>query len=173
MATTVNSDFILSATPFLGKPFQTKANRVQNAKTNAPYRPNGFYAFDTGTAISVPTTSSDGAADEYFVITFPANCRLIELLYTSAVRDTGATPALVEDVIVENSAGTEVVLINDTTVGQAGGSDDLDANLRYLDVSGMKLGVKVVTGGATPAAGNIRFRGTVLLGEDDYAVVKF
>lgn len=175
MATTVNSDFILSATPFVGKPFQTKLNRVQNAKTNAPYRPNGIYAFDTGSTLSVPATSSDDTGDEYFVITFPANCLLLGLRYTSADRDTNATPALVEDVIVENSAGTEVVLINDTTVGQAGGDDLIDTgtDLYMMDVSGQKLGIKNVTGAATAAAGNIRFRGLVYIGENDYSIVKF
>lgn len=175
MATTVNSSLIntlSTATQFLGASFQRKANKVQNAKANAPYRPIGVVPFDTGN-LSVPSTSSNDVGDEYFAITFPANCRLLMLRYTSADRDTNATPLLKDDVIVENSAGTEIVLISDSTIGQAGGEDELDANLSFTDVSSMKLGIKIDTAAGTAATGNIRFRGLVLLGEDGEAVVKY
>lgn len=172
MATTVNSSLINATYPFIGKSFQSKANKVQNARSSSPNRTINVYPFDTGN-ISVPSTSSNDATDEFFAITFPGNCRLLMLRYTSADRDTNATPTLVEDVIVENSAGTEVVLINDTTVGQGGGEDELDANLSFLDVSSMKLGIKIDTGAATAATANIRFRGLVILGEDGEAVIKF
>jgi len=123
----------------------------------------GSFSFTTG-ARTVAATNTETEADELFVLTFPEKCYLEHLLVTITDVDTNATPTLVFDVIVENSAGTEVVLINDATIGQAGGTDELDANLFLTDVSEKKLGIKVVTGSATAAAGTITFKGRVWLG---------
>lgn len=154
------------------KSFQRKLNHVSNARFGAPNKPNGLFYFDTGDR-SIAATSGDDTNDEFFVLTFPANTRLLALQYSSSDRDTGA--AMVEDVIVENAAGTEVVLINDTQTGRGSASDELDLGGSHFgrDVSGMKLGLKVVTAGSSAAAGTVRFKGVVLIGEDSYSNVKF
>lgn len=67
------------------------------------------------------------------------------------------------------------MLINDTTVAQGGTSDELDLglNLFGVDVSMMKLGLRVVTGAATAAAGTVRFKGLILIGLPEYQYVSF
>ncbi|HAM56169.1 MAG TPA: hypothetical protein DCQ64_12505, partial [Candidatus Rokubacteria bacterium] len=53
----------------------------------------------------------------------------------------------------------EVVLIATTTIGQAGGNDELDLNLDpvNLAVGGKELVLKVTTASATPAAGTLTY----------------
>jgi len=167
---TVNSNFVNN------KIFLTKAKRVRNQSAGSPHRPNGLFFFDTG-AITIATTQMDDAGDQVFALTFPGQCRLIALQVKSSDRDTHATPTLVEDIIAENAAGTEIVLINDTTIGQGGLSDELDLglNLFGVDVSAMKLGSRVVTAAATVAAGTLTYKGLVLIGAlaGDFSSVQF
>lgn len=157
----------------ISKLFLKHAEKVQRARQTAPMRANGHFYFDTGN-VSVATTNADDVGDEVFVLRFPPNCILLDLRYSTSDRDSAT--ALVEDVIAETGAaagGTETVLINDTTAGQTGVGANLDAALKYTDVSEMKLGIRVATAAGTPVAGTIRFRGEVLLHSiDDYGVVK-
>lgn len=117
--------------------------------------------------IEIPTTSSDEADDEYFFFTFPKKAYLVDLQVTAEALDGHATPTVVFDVISETSGGTETVLINDTTVGQAGGSDRLDADGGHLlrDVSLQKLGIKIETGAATAQAGDVTLKGFFWAGD--------
>lgn len=157
-----------------GNGFLAGLIKVQNAVSNNPNKLLGLYFVEV-TSGTIATTSIDDANDEYFVCKFPANCRLVALQYKSTDRDTNATPLLVEDIIVENSAGTEVVLINNTAAGQGGTSDELDlgGGLIGMDVSGMKLGQKVVDAAATGATGTVTYRMIIAVGKDRNGVVKF
>lgn len=137
-------------------------------RKNIPLLPQGFFAFDTG-AQTVATTNVDDAGDALFTFQFPADCYLYDLQVTVTDLDSDGSAALVFDVITSTtgaSGGTEVVLINDTTIGQAGGSDELDRNggLMLSDVSEKYLGIKVATASATAAAGTIRFKGIIHIG---------
>ena len=156
------------------KSFARKLSHVANSQSAAPARPQGVYYFDSGEVTAVAAQAGD-AGDQLFAFTFPANCRLLALQYKTTDRDTNGAPALVEDIIAETSGGTETVLINDTTVGQGGTSDELDLglNLFGVDVSGMKLGLRVVTGAATAAAGTVRFKGLIVIGAAEYGFVSF
>lgn len=157
----------------IAKLFAKHAEKVQRSRESTPMRPNGHFYFDTGN-VSVATTNADDIGDEVFVLRFPPNCILLDLRYSTSDRDSAT--ALVEDIIAETGAtagGTETVLINDTTAGQTGVGANLDAALKYTDVSEMKLGLRVATAAGTPVAGTVRFRGEVLLhAVDDYGIVK-
>lgn len=137
-------------------------------KNAVPLDPQGFYAFNTG-AQTVEATNVETAADALFVFQFPNDCYLYDLQVTITDIDTDGSPAAVFDVLTSTtgaSGGTEVVLINDSTIGQAGGSDELDRNSGHMfrDVSGLYLGIKMATGAATAAAGTITFKGIVHIG---------
>ena len=132
---------------------------------NVPLDPKGLFAFDTG-AQTVAATNTDDVGDALFTFQFPNDCYLYDLQVT--VTDMDAGTDLVLDVITSDtgaSGGTEVVLINDTTIGQAGGSDELDRNLGYMlkDVSGLYLGIKTGVAGSG-VAGTVRFKGIVHIG---------
>ena len=143
--------------------FYSIASRQARLERLPDETPRGVFAFSTG-AVDIATTNVDDAADQVFFLTFPGKAYLMDLQVTAEDLDDGTD--LVFDVIVENSAGTEVVLINDTTIGQAGGSDRLDADGHLLrDVSNQMLGIKIVTAAGTPAAGAITLKGVVWLGD--------
>jgi len=145
--------------------FFRKAKRITAVHKNPNLRPVGLFAFDSG-ADTVAATNTETAGDELFTIKFPDETYLLSLQVTASVLDSNGIPALVFDTIVEDSAGSETVLINDSTIGQAGGSDELDANAGHIlrDVSNQYLGFKVATGAATAAAGTIRYKGLVWMG---------
>lgn len=127
--------------------------------------PRGVYAFVF--EAEVPTTSLDDANDEYRLGYFPENYNiyLMDLQVTTDDLDTGATPAAVFDVILDDGS-SEVVLINDSTVMQGGGSDRLDADGGHLLrlVSGSWIGTKMATGAATASAGTVTLKGLVYVG---------
>lgn len=99
--------------------------------------------------ITLATADLD-AADSTDILVFPQHCYLTGLLIKVTELDTGVD-AITFDVKVDTD-----VLINESTVGQAGGNDELDANLdpAILDVSGSTLKFVVSTGpGTANAAG--------------------
>lgn len=144
-----------------------RLKQATNYRNNISFDPVGLYAFDTG-AQTVAATNTETANDLLFTFQFPNDCYLYDLQVTVTDLDSGAN--LVFDVITSDtgaSGGTEVVLINDTSIGQTGGSDELDRNngLMLSDVSGLYLGIKVGTGAAAGAqAGTIRFKGLLHMG---------
>lgn len=127
--------------------------------------PHGVYAFTF--EAEVPTTSTDEADDEYRLGYFPNNYNiyLVDLQVTTDDLDTNATPTAVFDVITDDGS-SEVVLINDSTVMQGGGSDRLDADGGHLlrQVDGKWIGIKMATEAATPAAGTVTLKGLVYVG---------
>lgn len=158
-------------TPNVGsKIFLNKLNQVQRAKTDNPVKPLGVVDFDSG-VVTVPSTAAQ-QDDVVFVYTFPDNCRLLDLVYISSDRDTGSV-AIVEDVIARTSGGVDTVLINDSISAQAGVASRLDTAKIGVDVSGMKLGVLVITSAATAAAGTIQFKGLISVGKSGYGFVSF
>lgn len=127
--------------------------------------PHGIYAFTF--EAEVPTASLDEAGDEYRLGYFPSNYNiyLVDLQVTTDDLDAHATPTAVFDVILDDGSN-EVVLINDSTVMQGGGSDRLDADGGHLLrlVSGSWIGTKMATGAATAAAGTVTLKGLVYVG---------
>jgi hypothetical protein len=106
------------------------------------------------------------ASDETPVFAFPDNTYLLRLDVKSTDLDTDGTPAVLLDFITEDSAGTEVVLINDSTIGQAGGNDELDTNLdpSARDVSNKSIKLKVATAPDAAQAGTLTAYATVVFG---------
>lgn len=106
--------------------------------------------------VSVKTTNIDDAADEVLIAYFPGETYLLALAITATDMDTDATPALVFD-INRDDLTTETTLINNTTIGQGGGSDDLDADGGHMGrwLTDSYLSMKTVTAADTPAAGTL------------------
>jgi hypothetical protein len=105
-------------------------------------------------------TQVDFAADATNLFLFPDKAYLWSPIYVDVDDlDTGA--GLVWDLVVEDTDGSNaVVLIDDSTVGQAAGtdvSDDEQADL-LRDVSGKYLRLEIATAAATPVAGTFRVR---------------
>lgn len=155
--------------------FLASLKKVQNAISNNPGKPLGI-RFVEVTSDTIPTTSLDTIGDEFFAFRMPPNCRLYSLQVIGTDMDSNATPTLVVDVIAETAAGVETVLINDSTVGQSATvSDELDLGLGLvgIDLSGQKIGTRVVTTSATPVAGTYTYRMGIVVGKDQHGVVKF
>jgi len=147
-----------------------KLSQVQRAKTDNPAKPLSLFDFDSGT-VTLPSTAAQ-QDDRWYCFTFPDNCRLLSLSYVSSDRDTGAA-AIVEDIVATNAAGTDIVLINDSTAAQAGTSSLLDTAMIGVDVSNMRLGGLVITSAATPAAGTVRLKGIISVGKSGYGFMSF
>lgn len=146
---------------------RNRAKAVQNKRAGAPFALNGEYWFDR--TESFATTAIDDANDETFFFTAPDQSRITELYAVASDMDSGTN--MVFDVIAENAAGTEIVLINDTTIGQAGGTAALDTAKAFTDVSNMKIGVKIGVAGTT--AGTIRLIVKLLIGNQNEAFIAF
>lgn len=165
MATTLN-------TPNVGtKVFLSKLSQVERAMVDNPTKPLGLFEFDSGSITSASTQHQQD--DIIYAFTFPDNCRLVDLVYISGDKDSDGSPAIVEDVVLTDTAGSHVVIINDTTVGQAGGTALIDTAKKFVDCSNQKLGVKIVTSAATSQASTIRFKGIVSVGKSGYGLVSF
>jgi len=130
-----------------------------------PRQVYGLNVFDVTTELA--TTQLDDANDDTNLLQFPQNSRLWDVWVDLDDLDTGGTPALVWDLVVEATDGTgTVVLINDSTVGQTAGTDTLDTRQTSLliDVSLKYLQFRIVTKAATAAAGTLRVRGAFFTG---------
>lgn len=141
---------------------------AQRFKLNLRETDGGTYWFDSG-SFTPASTSTDEAGDKIRVIKFPLGARLgFVSMWSTAEVDGGS--ALVWDLQVEDSAGTETVLISAATVGRgASDEDDLDANLGAngpgLDVGGQWLELEVTTPATSNAGtGAMRVRGWVTMG---------
>ena len=145
--------------------FTRLCRKITGVRKNPNLMPAGVYMFDSGSQ-TVAATNTETAADELFSLVFPGDCFLIGLQVQVSDLDSNGAPAIVFDVNAQTSAGVNTTLINDTTIGQAGGYDELDANVGayLLDVSNQKLGFKIVTGAATAVAGTVRYKGLVYIG---------
>lgn len=147
--------------------FWRKVKKDTNYQVAVPYDPQGIYAFDTGD-VTVASTNVDDADDELFVLKFPDGTYLVNLQVTVSDLDTHGTPTLELNHIVENDAGTEVIVIAgaSSTIAEAGGSAMMDTAGGHLlrDVGGMYLGFKVATDSATAAAGTVRYKGLIWMG---------
>lgn len=162
VASTVNQNRVTDT----GMAYAAK-RMARRYKNNEAELDGGVYYFDV-TSDTIATTSIDEANDECFFFRFPQGAKLMDLRITATDMDGHATPTLEADIIVEDSAGTETILINSnaSTVFEAGGSDDLDVNVpgASLDVGGKKLGTKVRTQAATAATGTVRCFGYFFMG---------
>lgn len=140
---------------------------IQNKKTVKPLAPQGLYYIDTG-AVAFATTQIDDINDETYVLQFPQGCYLVgsSLEVTYSDMDTHVTPTLAFDVKTDDGS-TEVTLISNSTGAQTGTYDQADADLGFQlkDVSGLYLNFKVKTAASTAAAGTVRVRCLVFLGD--------
>lgn len=110
---------------------------------------NGLYWYESGT-ITLPTTWGETNDDQTFLVTVPGDCRVISASITSSGADSGT--AIVVDLIAENAAGNEIVLISGSTVFRTGGgTDGLDESKIGVDISGRKIGLKSTTAGTIVA----------------------
>lgn len=167
VASTVNQNRVTDT----GMAYASK-RMARRYKNNEAELDGGVYYFDV-TSDTIAVTSLDDVADECYFFSFPKGAKLMDLVITATDMDGGATPTLELDILTEDSAGTELTLISgaSSTVYEAGGTDDLDANLPIttLDVGGKKLGVKVRTAasgaaGANAVAGTVRCSGYFFMG---------
>lgn len=114
------------------------------------------------TSDTIATTSLDEADDVVEFFTFPNNCRLWALrVYVPTALESG-TPASETDFL----AGSTVLINNSQVYRANGSSDELDAGLIGVDVSGLTFQHKVVTPGDTEVAGTIQVFGLVSVGRD-------
>ncbi len=130
---------------------------------NSPQLPTGFTPF--WGEVEVATTSLDEACDDVLLFTFPAVAYLPTGVGTLRFRldelDTNGDALVLDFGISDVDGVIDTVLINDTTVGQAGGVDDLDTLVQdpFIDVGGKYLTMTVVTAAGTAAAGTVKFGG--------------
>ena len=123
---------------------------VQNKSRSLKY-PNevdGFSYIVKLTSETIATTSIDEAADTVEFFTFPEGAKLEALLVDFGDLDSGA--GLVVDIQADST-----VLINNSTAGQTGAVDELDAGLQFTDVGGMTLKMVVDTQASTAVAGTV------------------
>ena len=119
-------------------------------KNNRPLKGDGkLYITKTAT---IPTTSMQANEQTEFFY-FPEKFLLTRLVLIS--EDLGASDGVI-DLQVRNAAGTKVVLVNDSTITVAGGTEELDVTIVLpLDVGGKVLDIEFVTAMTTPAEGDI------------------
>lgn len=125
----------------------------------------GLNPFDN--TVTVATTQINEIGDDVLLFgPFPSGSYFITdtLIVTASDIDSGGTPAVVLDFGVSDSDGViDTVLIDDTSIGQTGGSDATDEAVKHvaglLDVGGKYITCTVVTAPATAAAGTIRAKG--------------
>lgn len=156
MASTVTSSHANSAA------FWRLIKKEVNRRHASPLAPRGIFPFVVSETVA--TTSIDDVNDEVRLVKFPDRCYLIALQVTATDMDTNATPTLRFDVQVDDDS-TEVDLIANSTVGQGGGSDELDEDAGHLlrEVSNKYLQIKVDAVSATPASGTLTFKGLVYI----------
>lgn len=106
-----------------------------------------------GDSYTIATTSLDDAGDIRRLYLFPAGAYLTDLRVTVTDSDTHATPTLVFDVVSTDSSDVvSDVFINDTDIGQGGGTARVANTGIGQYIGGKYLAFKVVTAAATPAA---------------------
>ena len=141
---------------------------AQRFKQNSREVDGGVFFFDSG-SFTPASTQTDDIGDKTQVLKFPDGARLGFLSIWSTADIDGGT-ALVYDVQVVDSAGTETKLITSCTVGQgASDEDDLDANLGAsgpgLDIGGQTLELEITTPATSNAGtGALRVRGWCWMG---------
>lgn len=105
-----------------------------------------------GDNFTIPTTSADDANDIYRLWKLPAGAYVIDGRITATDGDTNATPTMVFDLVTTDSADVvKDTLINDTTIGQGGGTARF-ADTAFGQFAGDRyLAIKVGAGAATGA----------------------
>ena len=146
--------------------FKDQMQRRTASRKLAGRNPNGLYAFSY--SVEIPTTSIDEQDDEYRIVYFPAryNMYLVDMQATCDDLDSHATPTLVLDFDLDDGT-TETTLIDDSTIGQGGGSDRMDADGGHLlrACNGFYIGTKVVTAAATAVSATVTIKGLVYVGD--------
>lgn len=122
------------------------------------------------TSDTIGTSQLDDADDITEFFTFPRNCRLWSLRVIAATALESGTPASE----VDFKAG-DTVLINNSQVLRANNStDELDAGLIGVDVSGLTLKMAMVTACDGEVAGTLQFLGEISVSRDnDDEVIRF
>lgn len=131
---------------------------LQKRKTkdhNERLAPNGLFYIEKD--CPVLAADLDLQDDETYLIQFPDVCYLMAGSVTVTDMDSGVA-ALVFDINVDDGS-TEQTVINDSTIGQGGGSAAFsNTKVPGMDVGGQYLALKVVTAAGTAAAGTVTVR---------------
>lgn len=132
-------------------------------------------------SVNVPTTAIDSADEQILLYKFPDDG---DCWFFRGGSTTTTTPIIGADFAITltdlDNGGTDLVwdlgfgdvdgvidsgsLISGSIIGQAAGTDHLDAANQPLDVSGLYMIFDVTTAAGTPAAGTITVRSKVCFG---------
>lgn len=130
--------------------------------------PHGEYVFTSG-SLTVPTTAIDDNNDRLVLFQFPDNMGSIYILsLTITISDVDSGTAHVFNLETFDGTNSVDTYISGSTKGQAGGTDEMDADtgFRYhSDVKGKYLAMKSTTAAGTPVAGTVTVRGHVWVGD--------
>ena len=143
---------------------QSNAASVQSAITrkqrstasHGPGYPSGYKILKQTVSLAATDLQNGDSVD---ILVFPQDCYLQGLRIKATELDTGVD-ALTFDIRVDSD-----VLINNSTIGQGGGSDEMDSNIdpTLLDVSGSTLKFVPETSAGLGAAGTLTVYAYVLL----------
>lgn len=147
----------------------TSAIATSNAIPRLPHGMTPYWGKHTAA-----TTSLDDAGDDILLFLFPGSPYTAYLpnspsglVVQMADLDTGSAAIKSDYGLGDDDGVIDTVLINDTTIAQAGGADQLDANLDlspWITATGLYLIHTIVTAAATAAAGDISFGGVYASG---------
>lgn len=149
--------------------FESLLQHKQFGIINIQNRPSKSFMFDSGDQTILSTQTND-VNDRTLLFQFPAKYGAVYIedlaVTVSTALDAHATPTVVFSILTYDTADLDVYIAT-TTIGQAGGTKELDAatGFKYKkDVSGKYLCLKITTGSATAQAGVVRVRGKIYVG---------
>lgn len=135
--------------------FKNALAKNRRTASGRPMAPLGIFYVE----VDVPLATTDlQAADVLTFIEFPDVCYLLGGSVTVTDLDSDATPAIVFDINV-NDGSTDVALVNDSTIGQGGGSAAFShGKIPGYDVSGYTLNLTPSVSADVAVAGTLTVR---------------
>ncbi len=130
----------------------------------AEERPNGLFILDTGTRTLGASSGFNTAGDEITLLNLPSQlpCIVVGVSVTLNEWDDG-TDALTWDLVAENSAGTEEILLNEAVGGRVAGVTHWGGCSQ--DIKGGKLILEIAEPSASEvASATLRTRIALLVG---------
>ncbi len=160
------------STKFLGKTvYAYLRNEMRRRTKGLEDRPHGVFLIDTGTLTFDGSAVLNDAGDEYELLEFPSNIKvyLLDFAIEHSDWDSNVAPEITIDLIIQNAAGTETVLVNESivfqgttplTVAQATGTEAVAPTLQVAswkpgyDVTGCKVILETGTDALTDVTSN-------------------